>query len=157
MELVLCELYNPFLHGKRDYKKMYGHYLYICNNKDSDDDSDDDDDDDANAFDEMLISYRERYENLSNEYKRSPYIRNYSAIISKKEYIRPEIAQRIELPSGHVVVILKTFYLRLIQRAWKKVFKRRIQYYVLNMSKREARGKLYGLPTIAGMLSFLRR
>jgi hypothetical protein len=36
-----------------------------------------------------------------------------------------EIAECIYLPSGHCIAILKTFWLRLIQRVWKRVFSER--------------------------------
>jgi hypothetical protein len=36
-----------------------------------------------------------------------------------------EIAECVYLPSGHCIGILKTFWVRIIQRAWKKVFMQR--------------------------------
>ena len=156
MELVICELYNPFLHGKADYKQMYGHYLYICNNNNSDEDSDDEDDD-VLSFDEIIETYKERYQELPARFRKSPYIRNYEKITSNVNYIRPEIGTKVELPSGHVVVILKTFYLRLIQRVWKNVYRKKIQYMIMNLREREMRGRLWGRPSVVGMLSFLRK
>ena len=39
--------------------------------------------------------------------------------------MKTEIAQCIILPSQHNISILKTFWLRLIQRVWKKIYNER--------------------------------
>jgi hypothetical protein len=39
--------------------------------------------------------------------------------------VRTEIAECIILPSQHNICILKTFWLRLIQRVWKKIYRER--------------------------------
>jgi len=39
--------------------------------------------------------------------------------------LKLEIAECIYLPSQHCVAILKTFWLKLIQRAWKRIYKER--------------------------------
>ena len=134
MQVVLCELYNPYLHGFSDYKKMFGQYIIICsNNTDLDEtdsemgsDTSDEEEEEEDQFNETLNAYKIMYAELSDLYRKNKYIRNYANIISRDNYIRPEIAERIVLPSGHIVAILKTFYIRIIQRVWKKVYKARM-------------------------------
>jgi hypothetical protein len=53
------------------------------------------------------------------------FYRNYKNIIRRQDYIKPEIAQCIYLKTNECVAILKTFWIRLIQRTWKNVFKKR--------------------------------
>ena len=51
-------------------------------------------------------------------------IRNYNAVA--KKYIRLEIIQAdILLPGQEEVAYLKTFWLRIVQRRWKKIYKAR--------------------------------
>ena len=59
-------------------------------------------------------------------------------------------------------IIIKTFWLKLIQRTWKKIYKKRIEWIKKNYSLqglhfREINGRnKYGhIPTIQGMLSYL--
>ena len=52
-------------------------------------------------------------------------IRNYKNIISKNDYIQPQIAQVIYLSSGECVAIIKTVWLKVIQRSWKRLCQQR--------------------------------
>ena len=51
--------------------------------------------------------------------------RNYKNIILKQPYIRPEIAECVYLENEDCVAILKTHWIRLIQRTWKNIIKQR--------------------------------
>ena len=71
-----------------------------------------------------------------------------------------EIAKCDYLPSGECVAILKTFWIRIIQRAWKRVYKKHKQYLAncKNLFHRETFGKFpTRLPGLYGLLSSLRR
>jgi hypothetical protein len=46
-------------------------------------------------------------------------IRNFAKIICNKNYIKPEIAECIILPTGETIAILKTFWIRIIQKVYK--------------------------------------
>jgi len=90
-----------------------------------------------------------------------PIIRNYTNICLK---IKPEIAECIYLDTGECICILKTFWLRLIQRTWRKIFKQRrhmfqIRHTLKSLRYREMYGKwpiaCNNMPTIHGMLSYL--
>ena len=93
-------------------------------------------------------------------------LRNYQNIIARLDYIKPEIAECIELESQYSVAIIKTIWIKLIQRKWKKIYaerknviRQRAQFS--SLKTRELTGKwpqhcLY-LPTIRGILSNLKR
>ena len=89
-------------------------------------------------------------------------IRNYSNIISKPSYIKPEIAHCLLLPGGEQVCILKTCWIRLIQRTWKKIYKIRKEIIlkrsnVNSLLYRQVNGKWPNnckyLPPYKGMLN----
>jgi hypothetical protein len=93
--------------------------------------------------------------NILNQIPHST-IRNYKQMVSKQNYICPEIGECVELPTGECIVILKTFWIRIIQRTWRNILKKRkqmigdlsflfqIQYSTHSFKK---------LPTLKGMLS----
>jgi hypothetical protein len=93
-----------------------------------------------------------------------PFIRNYINILDNSATAQVQIAQCIQLDSGEQTAILKTFYLRIIQRAWKKRFALRVQ---MERQKRIPENILYrvrhgtwpqcclNMPTIRGLLSNL--
>ena len=174
--LMLCELHYPGRHGKTNTSdpNIETHYLvydrfdpisgisFTCLNDDDNYDTDDemsntDDDDDTmlnkivRITDEMTFLKR-HYENQANfnpaYFGRHPTIRNYHNIISNPNYIKPEIGEYIILPTQEAVAILKTFWLRIIQRKWKKVFQERKEKRRLNYDERL-------LPSLRGMLNAL--
>lgn len=186
--LALCELHYTPIHGKTDEScpTIESHYLLIATFKpteqnivirsssdteDSDSETSDSDDID---FDEqqneiyhlqsMMRMYRKQYHMLT----RTPLItnqshkiiRNYNAIIAKQDYIQPEIVQCIVLLTQETVIIKKTFWIRLIQRIWKKVFRlRRIiagsLQFIINYQLQS--GYSNRIPSIRGMLWYLRK
>ena len=150
--VVLCELFNKRLHGS-NIKDI--HYLTIVKIKS------------VYNFEGMM----ELSKYFNRLYKKntvnSPphlYIKNYANIIKTENYIKPEIAECIFLPSGHSVCIKKTIWIKLIQRKWKRVFKERqrvlksrIQY--ASLKEREITGlwpkscRFY--PGIHGLMNYL--
>ena len=125
--IVLCELYNKYIHGISDEAEC--HYLTHLRLK---------------QFDTELI------EELQ--------------IINP--HCKIEIAECIYLPSYHCVAILKTFWLRLIQRIWKKIYNDRqtiikLRSNIYSLRYREINGAwpdyCINYPTLKGMLSNLYR
>jgi hypothetical protein len=116
--IVLCEIYNNALYGVPESPTVDASYLalyrfkrmnyYVC---------------------DMANDFQERYADLFREnspvINNHPIIRNYKNIVTRMGYIKPEIAECIYMDSGHCVCILKTFWLRIIQRTWKRVFAER--------------------------------
>jgi hypothetical protein len=178
--LMVCELHNPHIHGKTEdsYINIENHYLvydvfnaktnisYLSTCFDeaitSDYDSSDDDDEiDKPVYMKNIIKLlRENYANLHTSYKH-PTIRNYKHIISKQDYIKPEIGVYMLLPTQEAVAILKTFWIRIIQRKWKKVCKEQQSILknrrnINSLHIRETTGKwpseYRNLPGLRGML-----
>lgn len=178
--LVLCEILNTHLHGNDD--NIDGHYLIInkfdastgsaiySGSEDDDSESDDDDysvysDDSDSSLSLFTNEYNDYYhQQVPNTVKHST-IRNYRNIIARPDYIRPEIAECIVLPSQHTVAIIKTIWIKIIQRKWKKVYaernkiiKTRMQYS--SLKTREITGRwpqsCNYLPTLYGLLHDLK-
>ena len=191
--LVLCELFNRHIHGlaSSQIQEVDGHYLiiskfdgqtrrlldehdgtmdidsYYTDNEDNEDDSDNDNDTNEtilSSISDFSLFYNEYYNEINSE----PHIiiRNYENIISRPDYIKPEIAQCVILQTQHSVAILKTIWIKLIQRKWKKIYVERQSIMRRRMSPsslstRELTGKwpthCQHLPSIYGMLSNLSR
>ena len=177
--LVLCEIhYSPF-HGKSksSYKYIEGHYLLIDKFdgisgialdtdeeeiSDSDSDSDNDNDNRVAHISNVQQLYLNEYASLISRNFPHKTIRNYYNIIRKPDYIKPEIGECIELVTGEQIVIIKTIWIKIIQRNWKKVFAKRqliIKYRTspTSLSFRQLTGKwpeycLY-MPSLNGLLS----
>ena len=160
--IVLCELYCK-LHGTGVDNKMYYYHLNISSFKKFD----------INKTNNLCNSYNTYYFNLINnppEYnvitEAPPFspIRNFDTIVSKKNYITPQIAENITLDSGHCICIIKTIWLKLIQRTWKKIYALRNDIIrrrctVNSLKTREITGywpencRVY--PQLHGMMSYL--
>jgi hypothetical protein len=138
--LLICELFHPDLHGyhaNESDPNIHGHYLIIhiddsSNSDDSEYYSDSDSEDDYFILNEVMIDiYRKKYKYLTESYKKNnleiihPTIRNYFSIISHENYINPQIGYKVYLSGNECVAILKTFWLRIVQRCWKRVYKTR--------------------------------
>ena len=191
MNLVICEIFNKKIHGFDDNNDptVLGHYMVSHNftkvSTDSEDDLDEDleDDTDSEDTDEdtntnidlnklktsvfyntsvFLKMYKNTYNNLNNNMKTHSIIRNYKQIIAQQNYIQLHIAKVIYLSGLECVAILKTFWIKIIQRTWKKIYKKRCIVIALRKSPsllfyRESHGKwpdncLY-LPSLQGLLS----
>ena len=182
--LVLCELHYTPIHGKTitSCPTIEGHYILIDKfdgstgiilddleeyaEYDTDEETDDDDDDDGRArnisdFQNMYSNY---YAILLTRHFPHKTIRNYHNIISRPNYIKPEIAECFELPTGEHIAIIKTMWVKIIQRKWKKVFSARkhiikCRSCPASLSTRQLTGKwpnhCISMPGLRGMLSNL--
>ena len=175
--LVLCEILNKHLHGNDE--NIDGHYLIINkfdgstgsaiysdinSNSDSDDDDYSDSEEEDNDDSSLTLftnDYNDYYHQQVSPTIKHSTIRNYKNIIARSDYIRPEIAECIVLPSQHTVAIIKTIWIKIIQRKWKKVYaerkkviKTRMQYS--SLKTREITGRwpqsCNYLPTLYGLL-----
>jgi len=138
-----------------------------------DHDNDNDDEPDESIINDMMHMHRAKYIDYINshqfERKNHPYIRNYANIVARPHYIQPHIAQIIRIGNNalfyYSVAIIKTIWLRLVQRNWKRVFNERKRILKLRGSSkalfyRQINGKwpsycLY-YPSLSGMLQRLK-
>jgi hypothetical protein len=149
--IILCELYNEKIHGIDDSCVLYNylvHSRFKYLNMD--------------CINEILVFIQNKYINLPN--KRHHIYKNYMNII-KNNYIKPEIGECIYLNSGHCVTILKTFWIKIIQKTWKNILKKRENIIkkkcnINSLKYRETDNKrsvdYYNYPTLKGMLHKLK-
>lgn len=188
--LALCELHYTPIHGKtyESCPTIESHYLLIATFKPTqqnidtrisedliDSDSESSDSDNVDDFDDthnqmyhmpsVMRMYRRQYDRIIahptmlRKYSHTT-IRNYQAIIAKKNYIQPEIVECIVLMTRETVVIKKTFWLRLIQRSWKRIHRIRmntIKNVQFIMDYQLHPGYSNKIPNIRGMLWYLRK
>ena len=118
--LVLCELYHHSLYGSYNnqnpnvdlhyivntrWKNFVAREIYpVCN------------------FLNATLNNIARY----SIHRLDPHpIRAYAQICSSHDCVKPEIAETYILPSGEMMCVLKTFWIRIIQRKWKKIYRER--------------------------------
>jgi hypothetical protein len=184
--LMLCELHYPGRHGKTEdsdpniethylvYDRISYSHLDEYEEYDTDNDSDNSDDDSEDEYNNVFIKLnseikwlREHYSNSLNTLylENHPTIRNYHNIIKNPNYIKAEIGEYVILPTQEAIAILKTFWLRIIQKKWKKVFQERKNIIkqrcnLLNLLTRELSINLINLyknlPGLKGMLRELK-
>ena len=151
--IIVCELYNSKLHGSLENgsKEENIGYLVCCRFKVLDLDLID------GIAGELVGAYH-----LSIRRGKHAIYRNYRNIIARPDYFKPEIAKCVYLESRHCVAILKTIWIKLIQRKWKKVYAERKRVLgercgVKALMVREVRGKwpttCSYLPSLKGMLA----
>ena len=123
---VLLDEYN----GHNGYATDSDHESFASDSEEErdidpadDDASDDNNPNYINSLKAIQQLYSIEYENMRSI--SHPIIRNYSNIIRRANYIKPEIGLCIELHTHEQIVIIKTMWLKIIQRKWKKVFAER--------------------------------
>jgi len=131
--IVLCELYNQGIHGNCEGSTVGTHYLVNSRYKDLN----------MGKIRHTVNSIKHPYMvalwRRSKHALRHPIFRNYNNIISRQNYIKPEIAECIYLETQECIAILKTFWVRLIQRTWRNVLEKRKQI----IRKRSSQSALY--------------
>lgn len=123
--LLIPEIYNKYVHGRTfdSDPNIDGQFLvlqtFYINSE-------------SNMFD--FFKY---VNNLSNFYKKyykkqfcnlalpHTLLRNYNNIIKHPSYLNIQIGQINYLKGSECVCVIKTFWLKIVQRAWKKVYKKR--------------------------------
>ena len=149
--IVICELFNPNLHGESlEDTNVYYHYLTIHRYK---------------KFDVKVINDIAEFMTLEYHYllnQSSNIFPNYFNIIRRNNYIKPEIAECFYLPTGHCISIIKTIWIKLIQRTWKKIYNQRKEILLRRMNMKSLKYReINGIwpedcknyPSIKGMLA----
>ena len=115
--IVLCELYNDYIHGTDLNTNINKQHLVLFRFKILD----------IIYINRLAFTRMDYYTTLLNDnYNINHKIyKNYKNIISSENYIKPELAECIYLPSGDCICIIKTYWLKIIQRKWKLICKQR--------------------------------
>jgi len=152
--IVLCHLYNTEMHGPID--QFYSsHHLVDTRFKYLDIDTIDEIADDISNYYLHLCM-------IQSKKIKHTLIQNYKNIIQREDYIKPEIAECIYLNTMECICILKTFWIKIIQRKWRNILKERkkricIRCHPNSLKYREYYGywpdNCNHLPVLRGMLS----
>jgi hypothetical protein len=154
--IVLCELHNVELHGLLQGSEVKYHYLVISRYKKLDIDYISECADNFNLNYAYLVSVND------TRVTSHPIYKNYKNITSREDYVKPEIAECILLETQEYVAILKTVWIKLIQRTWKNILKKRKEIIMKrsnpnSLHYREIHGswpkECANYPTLKGMLS----
>lgn len=150
-KLILCEHHNPKIHGKTDVSDInIENYLIVIKSFT------------LNNIKKNIKIYKRLYQQYDYHLilNNHPSIRNYYNIASNINYIKPEIAECIILITGETIAILKTFWIRIIQKTWKNVYKKRLNIIKqwktnpLLLLERDLGKRNFILPGLRGMLKF---
>ena len=138
--IALCELHNKRIHGPGPQ----GHYLVYCRYKELH----------MDWIEETSDFMNLEYQYLHNQ--THDLFPNYRQIVSTPNYVRPEIVECIYLqPDDHCIAIKKTFWLKIIQRSWKRVLNQRliIKKSLSALRHRELTGRMPAMPGLQGLLT----
>jgi hypothetical protein len=118
--LGVCEIFHPNIHGftNNSYPYIQTHFMVISIIHKYD------------FFHMSINSYQDhiqKYYNMNlNKLLNHPFIRNYYNIISNINNIKLNIIEIIEMSGYEYSAIIKTFWLKILQRKWKNIYKNKI-------------------------------
>ncbi len=116
MIIGICELYNPNIHGGSN---TYMRYKYMVNIEFEPEE----------FYNDEHIGYSDLMEYTYNngrstsKYVNNPDYRDYKKIVTNPKYYNVNILEEQMLETGEIVCIVKTHYISLLQRRWKKKYK----------------------------------
>ena len=117
--IAICELFNENIHGtsSRSTTDINQRFIasYILSNEEFMD---------KNEWQNMLENMKNAYSQYSQSAKCHPTIRNYSNIVNNPNYYKLEIVQVQEMPGGELTAVIKTGYIKTLQRKLKKYINR---------------------------------
>jgi len=113
--IVLCELHNEMLHGLENNSAIQYHYLVSARFKNLN----------TECINDCAELWKDQYRRLATsqieQRKTHRIYKNYASIISKTNYIKPELAECVYLETHECVAVLKTVWIKLIQRKWRNI------------------------------------
>ena len=126
MHLGLCEIYHPHFHGENvDIPFLYTSFIYMQPISPEEFYNSD--------FKDVLQQWKSLiHQSLSNYTEnelKHPHIRNYLTLMRNNIYMRPHIVSKFELDTGHTLCIIKTIWLKIFQRKWKKYYQAKISSF----------------------------
>ena len=132
LELGICEIYTPLIHGftEKSSPNMLGKYIVIEKISLQEYYS--------LYFLELLSIIQHRWlyletPNIVNNLYNHPIIRNFEKMIKAPDFIKIDIIETTELEGGEIVGCKKTFWIKIIQRLYKRVYRERST--IINLRK----------------------
>jgi len=164
-KIVLCELFHPFIFGvdENSDKNINGHFIvlntYKPNYKDEEEEEEEEEEyieyedgeypqNNYNIFEIIEKDKKELNKQRRFTNKNHPLIRNYKKIV--KNSLNFEIAHCVTLSGGEYVAILKTFWIKIIIRSFKKAFKKKM-WKIYSQHLKGMRGSIHE-PLLRGLL-----
>jgi hypothetical protein len=122
--IAICEIFNPRIHGKDENSTIGIENHFLVNETFTLEEFYD------KSYQETITALKADYKRISRNNSKSlkqahPTIRNYNKIIENRNFIKIDIIFIDELPGRESVGYFKTFWIKLIQRKWKKIYKQR--------------------------------
>ena len=150
-KLAIIEPYLPLKHGilNNKHQYLYGHYLVLDTiNLNEFYKKIDELNNDAEYINKMYNDNLNKLEYEMNNRNLHPIIRNYRNIIRESNQFTIQIVKPVTISVGknewdkYSVAINKTHWIRLIQRKWREIRKKRLQSMknLANMKYRELHG-----------------
>ena len=122
--LGICEIFHPTIHGynSNSYPNVVNHFL-LHTTIDLEDFWD-------NSYQDCLNDLLEFYNkdfnfSLRESLINHPTIRNYYHILYNVQHLNLDIIEVFELPGNETCACIKTIWLKLLQRKWKRIYKER--------------------------------
>lgn len=161
--LLIPEIYNKYIHGKTNETdpNVFGQFLVLQTFNYN------------NSNENKIVELFDYINSMSKFYKKyylrnfsglkHEIIQNYKKLIRSDSFLNAEIGQIYYLKGGECVCVIKTFWLKLIQRTWKKIYKER---KIIQQKRNNPRSILYRqltakwplecsyMPSIYGMLHY---
>ena len=122
--IAICEIFNPRIHGKDENSSIGIENHFIVSETFELAEFYD------NSYQDTITALKADYKRVAKKNSKSlkqshPTIRNYNKIIQANNFIKIDIVVISELPGNESVGYIKTFWIKLIQRRWKKIYKQR--------------------------------
>jgi len=130
--LIVCEIYSCAMHGSKENDGTFLTYSVYSGDQRGI----------KQALKDARMIRRENREYADMHYASDhSVIRNYDVLLKSGAFVNPQIANCTYLPSGELVAILKTCYLKIFQRMWKRYYKQKMAeleerksiHYILHM------------------------
>jgi hypothetical protein len=113
--LALTELNHPYIHGSSP--ELYSHYMCFLKITPHE------------LYDGYPAAFPVIEQAKYHPQAKHPIIRDYINILNKKGAISLNIVKIEQKLTGEMVCILKTLWLRILQRKWRAYFKKKLAFY----------------------------
>ena len=141
-KLAICTIFNPEMHGHNSANSSNIHSQYLIYSIIDIDDFYND------AYKETLNQWKREYKSWilnkreNNEEIKHPNIRNYKKIISKSVNYKINIVRdEVLTPGQEQIAYINTFWIKIIQRKWRKIYNERKKILQLRKSFHAIREK----------------